>query len=210
MNNHSASFFLSFLPFHEYNFIFNKEMVGKGSHTRKRVSPHLEYPCVACDYNCDNPSQILNHYQKKHNFDFESNAVQAPNDLSPQFGCPLCVFCCERSIELLINHYEEDHDLYVMIKGDDITKLSPDEIQKHKRKQQESTTKEKDTDDDLQSEDTSYPEPSQPIEKEQQAKDAKNEHLDHHIKSHEILQKLNEITDMLVNVFKSPSSSTKG
>ncbi|KAI9468961.1 MAG: hypothetical protein EXX96DRAFT_589914 [Benjaminiella poitrasii] len=196
-------------------------MVAKGSNTRKRISPHLEYPCVVCDFNCDNPSQILNHYQKIHSFDFETHAAVVPDTLPPQFGCPLCHFCCDRIFDLLISHYEEDHKLFLIVEGDDIKELPDNERQQKQEEKQvsassstEAATKE-DTEKYLES--TTHP--TEPKESHPQSpedakrtqmkegKESKQEEAEHHLKSREILQKLNEITDMLVNVFRSPSQT---
>jgi hypothetical protein len=109
------------------------------THKKERQRAHrLQFPCFACGYGCDNAPQIINHFLKRHNFDLSSYAIYetSPEDLGPQLGCPLCVYWCVGEPDMLLNHYEEQHELYLIVDGDDIKqdpKADEKRRQKHKK-----------------------------------------------------------------------------
>jgi hypothetical protein len=116
------------------------------TYKERQRAPRLQFPCLACNYGCDNVPQILNHYLKRHNFDMTNFVTHeaSPEDLGPQFGCPFCVYWCVGNPGMLTDHYEEEHELFLIIDGDEI-KQDPEADEKRQQIQKKSKTQEKTT-----------------------------------------------------------------
>ncbi|RCH95909.1 hypothetical protein CU098_011511, partial [Rhizopus stolonifer] len=78
----------------------------------------VEFPCLACSFVSDNPFQILDHYEKRHNFELDSYALDIPE--VNQYGCPLCFYYMEPSPNALLIHYQDDHDLHIIVEGEEV------------------------------------------------------------------------------------------
>ncbi|KAI8987856.1 hypothetical protein BDF20DRAFT_292671 [Mycotypha africana] len=174
--------------------------------------PHVEYPCLACNYICDNPSQILHHYEKRHNIDLELKAENVHAEaFEPQYGCPFCPYCCERDVDLILVHYEEAHELYLRLEGEDVVEDKRAKIEATIKKKAPSTSKAKfhlaaaaaadDNDDDDEEQDMQDQEQEAHYSKNRSKSPPRVIDRQHYRISGEILRKMYELTELMKTVF---------
>ncbi|OBZ88415.1 hypothetical protein A0J61_03536 [Choanephora cucurbitarum] len=153
----------------------------------------LEFPCLACPYVANNPPQILEHYQRCHDFKVDIHAL--PLQTTTQYACPLCLSCMEPSPNALYTHYQNDHDLTMLIEGDKVKEDVSKRRQRHaeereKEKEMPRVMKQEETEDEEEEERDELEEPEEPEEEESSEKK-------------ETIQKINELIEMFGSFVKT-------
>ncbi|KAI8348638.1 hypothetical protein BD560DRAFT_410588 [Blakeslea trispora] len=155
----------------------------------------LEFPCLACSFVADDPAQILGHYQKYHDFKVDEHAL--PMQTRTQYACPLCLVCMEPSPNVLYAHYQNEHDLTMLIEGDKVK----EDISKRKQRQAEQREQEKEIPRVIPQQEVDELEEEEEQEKSEQ--EAPSPAEKHESTEEEAIRKFNELAQMFSTFIKA-------